>query len=162
MEFFHCYVCTVEIPTAFRNEHHKIPRSTGGLDDTSNLVDLCVSCHDALHILGVMSLSQRRGGEVKDTAKALLQNNSAVARMLELVSIVRDHHILKRDGKIKLPPGSEVLVTSEIPVLYKEALSILAQTMTNPDTGRRYSMSSLVRTMVMQSLERKFPFLKKR
>lgn len=104
----------------------------------------------------------KRGGEVKDTAFALLKTSSAVGRMLELVAIVRDHHILKRDGKIKLPIDAEILITSEIPTRHKEALSILAQTMTNPDTGRRYSMSALVRTMVMQSLEKKFPYLKKR
>lgn len=161
MDYFECYVCEAKLPTVFKNEHHKIPRSTGGLDYDSNLVDLCAGCHDALHSLGVMALSSKRGGQVKDSARVLLVEAGAVGRMLELVGVVRDHHILKRDGRIKLPPGAEVMITSEIPPAYKEALSILAQTMTNPETGRRYSLNGLVRSMVMQILERKFPFLRK-
>lgn len=60
MEKVKCSICG-DLSTL--ESHHIIPISRGGLDDESNIIDVCSSCHGKIHDV---SFSNGRGGLIKE------------------------------------------------------------------------------------------------
>tara|TARA_R110000772_G_C13003070_1_gene408454 strand:+ start:124 stop:519 length:396 start_codon:yes stop_codon:yes gene_type:complete len=56
-----CEICKKE--TEYFESHHIVPRSRGGSDDKSNLINLCINCHGKAHDV---SFSNNRGGLIKE------------------------------------------------------------------------------------------------
>lgn len=56
-----CHLCSKE--TEFLEKHHIIPKSRGGGDTESNLIEVCSDCHSLAHDV---SFKNDRGGLVKE------------------------------------------------------------------------------------------------
>lgn len=56
-----CEIC--KKVTEYLESHHIVPRSRGGSDDKSNLINLCTGCHGKAHDV---SFSNKRGGLIKE------------------------------------------------------------------------------------------------
>ena len=76
-----CESCKKE--TEYLESHHIVPKSRGGSDNKSNLINLCIECHSKAHDV---SFSNNRGGLIKEGSikakekniegKIWLQNNN--------------------------------------------------------------------------------------
>lgn len=56
-----CKLCNKK--TEYLELHHIIPKSRGGTDDKSNLIELCSECHGLAHDV---SFTNERGGLIKE------------------------------------------------------------------------------------------------
>lgn len=96
MDIFVCGCCANKFPTIHKNTHHKMPRSLGGKDTPDNLVELCPSCHDALHAIAYKMLSKKISPtQISDSlALIFLNNRKAQDICLGLATNVRNAQIL--------------------------------------------------------------------
>ena len=54
----HCLRCDKKFNKADLSVHHLIPRDLGGSNEPSNLVALCVPCHDIVEIEGCKTIAE--------------------------------------------------------------------------------------------------------
>jgi len=66
-----CQVC--ETKTKHLERHHIVPRSRGGSDKNSNLIDLCIDCHSKAHDV---SFSNGRNGLIKEGQKKIIDEEA--------------------------------------------------------------------------------------
>lgn len=57
-----CKICRKK--TDYLESHHIVPKSRGGSDDESNLINICVECHGLAHDV---SFSNNKSGLVKES-----------------------------------------------------------------------------------------------
>lgn len=96
-----CTICRKK--TNYLESHHIVPKSRGGSDDESNLIDICVECHGLVHDV---SFSNNKSGLVKEayerrknkieTDKKWLDNNLEFVhkKMMDLYDQNKDEHML--------------------------------------------------------------------
>tara|TARA_R110000744_G_C18907191_1_gene510056 strand:+ start:51 stop:446 length:396 start_codon:yes stop_codon:yes gene_type:complete len=96
-----CKICNKK--TEHLELHHIIPKSRGGSDDVSNLIELCSECHGNAHDV---SFTNDRGGLIKESIvkkltkekidRKWLDNNKNMVhdKMMNLYNEDEDTHML--------------------------------------------------------------------
>jgi len=95
MDTFVCGCCSNKFPTIHKNIHHKTPRALGGKDISDNLIELCPSCHDALHAVAHKMLSKKTSHSqiIDSIALIFLNNKKAQEICFDLAVNVRNAQI---------------------------------------------------------------------
>jgi len=101
MDIFVCGCCSNKFPTIHKNAHHKTPRALGGKDTKDNLIELCPSCHDALHAIAYKMLSKKTSQtQIVDSLALIFSGNvNAQNICMDLALKVRNAQIhAKEEG----------------------------------------------------------------
>lgn len=65
-----CFICGEEVPHGIHS-HHVVPQEYGGSDEEQNLVDLCASCHSAIHKMYGQRFYRELGVTKPDTSESV-------------------------------------------------------------------------------------------
>lgn len=96
-----CKICRKK--TNYLERHHIVPKSRGGSDDESNLIDICVECHGLAHDVsfsndksGLVKEAQHRRKKQIEIDNKWLDNNFDFVhnKMMDLYDINPDEHML--------------------------------------------------------------------
>jgi len=96
-----CKICRKK--TDYLESHHIVPKSRGGSDDESNLINICVECHGLAHDVSfsnnknglVKESFDRRKNQIKIDNKWLDDNLDFVHnKMMDLYDCNEDEHML--------------------------------------------------------------------
>lgn len=149
MALFVCGCCGERFPTIHKNVHHKIPRSLGGKDIQSNLIELCPGCHDALHAIAYRMMSKKvsRMQVLDSIALIYPQNKKAQELCLELALNVRNAMI---DSQEKgLGPDHIVNLTTTLRMYYKPLIA-------NRIRELNTSQENYIRGLILSDLAKRF------
>jgi len=149
MEIFSCGCCGNTYPTLHKNTHHKNPRALGGRDDVSNLIDLCPSCHDAIHAIAYKMLNRKTSRVQIVDAVALIYPENPRAReiCIDLAVLVRNAAI---EGQEKeLSPNHLVNISTVIRKFFKP---LIAQRVSEMKT----SQEGYIRGLILIDLAKRF------
>lgn len=158
MKSFVCAICMRAFPEALAHEHHKIPKALGGTDDPKNLVTLCHSDHNNLHLIAYMLVNAKRTHEAEPTIASIFPDDiPARRRLLEFSAIVAKEMVLKKE--IRKDARTELRTVVELPARYMELLRLTGYDNPRPN-GKRKGVGIIIRELVAQDLCRRFPMLR--
>jgi len=148
-EVFTCGVCRNIYPTIHRNIHHIKPRSVGGPDTLDNLIDLCPSCHDALHSIAHKLLNKKYSESTVIDSIGLIYKEDLDARRMcyKLAKNVRDALIKSKESA--LDPDQLVQISAVIKKRHKQYIAIWCK-------ENRISQERYFRQLVLADIARKF------
>lgn len=149
MSYFTCHICTEEVPTELKEDHHIVPQASGGEQGPQER--LCNHCHDDLHKIAAL-LMNGKVGRVRDILKDLFPDNfKAQKTMTELAKIVVEQLLLKKEGRIS---RIEEPIVIWVPTEVKQAIKIIAK-----DTKR--SMTKLTTDLITAFVYKQYPQLRR-
>lgn len=142
-----CWGCEDLIPDIFMHTHHKTPQGAGGGDQEDNLVNVCPSCHAAVHQTTHL-VAQGKNAQARDALTLLSRGDAGwERRLLELVQ--QEARAWKSGDKRRTR-----LVTFEMPVDQYEQLKGMAHTMPrSAKTGKPMGVSRLLLGIVTRWME---------
>ena len=160
MHSFICSICSEEFPVALHHEHHKVPKSLGGSDAPTNLVDLCQTDHQLLHAVAFMIINPKRKHEIEPTLLSVYPGPLGLPvrkKVLEFAGYVAKEMALKKE--IKKDEDAETRVTVELPQLYVQLMRLSGYD-TPHANGKPTGVGTMLRNVVADYLLRKFPMKK--
>jgi hypothetical protein len=148
-------ICRKRFPDALHHLHHKKPKSLGGTDDPSNLVNLDHACHNNLHLLAYMMANPARTHEVEPTVASIFPTDPEARRaLIEYAGWVAREMALKKE--IRKEASAEVRTSIDLPARYLELIRLAGYEKPHPD-GRPSGVARMVRSWVARALLEKFP-----
>lgn len=155
MTSFRCEICLRVFPDSLLNEHHKMPKSLGGLDTPENLSLLDSGCHQHLHSIAFMMNNQKRLQEVEPTAVAIFPTDAnARKRLLQFSSLVAREMRLKKERP--KDPTEPLRIVIEIPALYAQLLRLYGYDMPHPG-GKPAGVGRVIRRLIAEAILKKYP-----
>ena len=148
---FICHICESEFFIEFVNKHHKIPKSLGGDDSSSNLLDLCAGCHQFLHTVARMMRNPKKVGEVRTAVQKLFPIPRSQAKCLELARLECESKILQRNA-VQADKEREIGIGLRLSALYRDALQLIAR-------DRKLSMADYTRKIMEEHIRKVYPNL---
>ncbi len=160
MNFFNCTLCCDDFPVEFKNKHHKIPLSSGGVDEPENMEYLCVGCHQVLHAIARMLGNPKKAALVDDAIHFYYPSSDQQSHCRELAHLIVKYKNYQKEGLLDLT-DKLMLVPIELPILYHTALRTLANEHRDPGSNRRkMGMAKYSTLLLMTHLEKEYPKLK--
>ncbi len=147
MSTFRCGCCGEIGSNLSKHVHHKKPRALGGTDHSTNLIDLCPNCHDALHNAAYkLANPKHSASKTKDQIAIIYKDNLRAAQTCwELALLVRDEMLKSSDDGHD--PNSLVSVSTTLRAEHKIDLARVAK-------EQGVSQEALVRTVLLQSISK--------
>lgn len=121
---FRCHICDGDFPDIHKHTHHIKPRSLGGTDDPSNLVELCPGCHDALHAIAYKLASKKASpSRIQDQVSIIYKTNiEAQKKCFKLASLVRE--AILSSAEVEQDPNSLQSVSTVLTKRQKDLVRV--------------------------------------
>jgi hypothetical protein len=108
-----CSLCWVPITAHTKDEHHRIKRSKGGQDFTTNRIFICTQCHRLIHVGESLLLKGRQDEAVLDFYRTTI---IPLKRYRDLEETIRDLLHAAKDAAFLADKQVRVLQPIEIKV----------------------------------------------